>query len=175
MKTKRIIDTNVPLTANGVSSMSPQCRLNCIEFLEDFIENGFLVLDDGFKIIGEYMNKLPTSDDDVVGDVFLEWVLTNKNNPAKVEMVKITPTKEKNKVWFDEIPEGIGLDDFDPSDLKFIAVAFKHPEKPPIAIAADCKWIGIKDVLSNKGLQAIFLCEEELEEIWERKINLKLK
>ncbi len=40
-----------------------------------------LVLDDMWRIIGEYMQNLRSSGEPGVGDAFLRWVLTNKDNP----------------------------------------------------------------------------------------------
>ena len=62
-----------------------------------------------------------------------------------------------------------GLDDFDPSDRKFVAVANAHPEKPPILEALDSKWWGWRDALSAAGITVLFLCETEVKETYERK------
>lgn len=168
---KRIIDTNVPLVANGESAMSLKCALKCIVFLEELMKRGTIVLDGGFQILNEYMNKLPTGGDDKVGDLFLQWVQTNLRNTGKVETVDITESSHRD-TWFVEIPIDMGLEDFDPSDLKFIAVSFKHPEKPIIVNAADTDWLSIKEILHTCGITVVNICEKELEEI---KLKKRLK
>ncbi len=165
---KRIIETNVPLTANGVSSMSLKCALKCIDLLDELMRNGKIVIDNGYRIIKEYQRKLPTGGDDKIGDVFLEWVLTYQRNSKKVETVEIKESSHK-ETWFEEIPVNIGLEDFDPSDLKFIAVAFRHTEKPSIVNAADTDWLSIKDILPVYGITVDNICEKELEELQRNK------
>jgi hypothetical protein len=85
-----------------------------------------LVLDDMWRIIGEYMQNLRRSGEPGVGDAFLRWVLTNKDNPQRCDLVTITPVEND----FREFPADAALSDFDPSDRKFIAVALAHPQKP---------------------------------------------
>jgi hypothetical protein len=61
-----IVDTNVPLVANGDSDMTNECMAACIQFLQGFNNNQYLlVIDDRFRILGVYLfrgvtGNLPT-------------------------------------------------------------------------------------------------------------------
>jgi len=168
---KRVIDTNVPIVANGESSFSPSCVKRCTIFLKDFMSRGVLVIDNKWKILGEYKHKLKTQvgHPPKLGNAFLKWVLTNRENPFKVEKVRITPLENENR-GFNEIPDDKDLERFDLSDRKFLAVSFSHNEKPPIVQGTDSKWIGFEDVLLKHGIKIEFLCKEELLSMYSKKI-----
>lgn len=54
---KAVIDTNVLLVANGLhGDISPDCVIQCINSLLALQERGVIVIDDGFRILGEYMH-----------------------------------------------------------------------------------------------------------------------
>ena len=53
-----IVDTNVPLAANGKSDADDECLLACTRAISNIIDDGHIVLDDDWRIIGEYLNKL---------------------------------------------------------------------------------------------------------------------
>ncbi|MGC1376616.1 MAG: hypothetical protein WA821_10340 [Anaerolineales bacterium] len=161
--TKIIIDTNVPITANGrsVDQASPQCIIRCVKLLDQFTKapESMLVLDDGWEIIKEYKNRLNQSGQPGVGDFFLKWVLTNWSNPNKCELKEITPTLIDNKPTYTEFPnDDLLLADFDLSDRKFVAVAMTHEEHPPIWNAVDSDWRIYFDALSSHGIKVEFLC-----------------
>jgi hypothetical protein len=59
---------------------------------------------------------------------------------------------------YEEFPSHAGLDDFDHSDKKFIAVSNAHPEKPPILQATDSKWWGWRKALKEVGITVLFIC-----------------
>ncbi|MCX6021071.1 MAG: hypothetical protein NTZ05_04965, partial [Chloroflexi bacterium] len=54
--------------------------------------------------------------------------------------------------------ESGGLDTFDISDRKFIAVANAHPEKPPVMQGTDSKWVGWEAPLADVGITVFFVC-----------------
>ena len=53
-----LIDTNVPLTANGASEGRPACILAAVQRLRRLQHQEILVLDDTFLILKEYQRKL---------------------------------------------------------------------------------------------------------------------
>ena len=90
-----VVDTNVAVVAKGRSGQaSLGCVITCNERLGQIMSGEVkLVLDDMWRIIGEYMQNLRSSGEPGVGDAFLRWVLTNKDNPQRCELVTITPVE----------------------------------------------------------------------------------
>jgi hypothetical protein len=168
-----VVDTNVPLVANRKSDVSENGVLVCIKQLEQIIENGCIAIDDKWLILKEYMNKLSPSGQPGIGDAFLKWVLTNKSNPKLCHCVSISYKNENSD--FEEFPTHDGLAGFDISDKKFVAVSVAHIKHPPILQASDCKWWGWKDFLKECGVEVIFLCPEEAEVMYLKKIGAKKK
>ena len=166
---KSVVDTNVPVVANGSSKQaSPECVKTCVDRLEELTRKGQLVLDDKWLILKEYMAHLRPSGQPGVWDVFLKWVLTNRCNPKLCEQVAITP-KNSGETDFVEFPSDPALKDFDPEDKKFVAVAAAHPDKPPILQAVDTEWWNMKELLLKAGIKVYFLCEKDIRSILRRK------
>lgn len=159
---KVIIDTNVPVVANGKSPQaSPECILNCVKQLNKVKQSGKFVLDDNWLILQEYKNNLRSTGQPGVGDAFLKWVLTNYTNPLRCEMVRITP-ENSDQTNFMEFPSDPALIGFDKDDRKFIAVALAHPDKPPILQAVDVQWWQMQVALNQAGVQIEFLCQSDI-------------
>jgi len=141
---KLIVDTNVAVVANGrrqSPQASPSCVLTCVGRLRDLQLRHTLVLDDGWRILREYLRELSSIGQPGVGDAFLKWVLTNQTNPRRCEQVHITPRDATQPDGeFCEFPADPALDGFDLSDRKFVAVAVAHAEHPPILNAVDTDW-----------------------------------
>jgi len=153
-----IVDTNVPIVANGKSSQaSPQCVINCVRKIYEIQAQHQILVDDGWLIINEYRNKLSSKGQPGVGDAFLKWVLTNQRNPQRCQFLKITPMSEES---FEEFPKDASLAGFDVSDRKFVALALAHPDKPPILNAVDSDWRNFETALNQFGVQVEFLCPE---------------
>jgi len=153
-----VVDTNVPLVANGKSHQaSLNCAFRCGQKLREIMQNHVLVLDDGWLIINEYGNKLSPTGQPGLGDEFLKWVLINQGNLQRCEKVKITPTMEGS---FAEFPDDESLSTFDSSDRKFAAIALTHPEKPPILNAVDSDWKDFEIAFKDIGITIIFLCPD---------------
>jgi hypothetical protein len=132
--------------------------------VESVIKAGQIVIDDDWLILRAYMNNLRPEGVPGVGDVFLKWVLVNRNNLARVVQVHITPTNGQNSS-FHEFPTDPRLSKFDPSDRKFVAVAVAHPEHPPILNALDTDlWIH-KDALETNGITVEFLCPYDIQRL----------
>ncbi|WBA40699.1 hypothetical protein [Hymenobacter canadensis] len=156
---KYIIDTNVPLTANGVSSAGPACVLAASERILA-TQNQIIVLDDEFNIISEYQNKLSSSGQPGPGDAFLKWVLQNRANPLRCETIALNCNEDGS---YSDFPDDEGLDKFDLSDRKFVALAIAHAGNPPIVNATDTDWYIHIEALERCGISVEFLCMSEME------------
>ena len=161
-----IVDTNVAVVANG---QSPQASSNCIDTCINRLERIIrgeekLVLDSGWVILGEYLRNLRSSVEPGAGDNFLRWILMNKDQ--RCDLVPITPV-DGSENDFEEFPDDSALNDFDPDDRKFIAVAAAHPEKPPILQAVDSQWWDFRDALQENGVIVAFICEDDIQRLWE--------
>ena len=160
---KIIVDTNVPLVANGrADQASEDCVETCIDILMQITGGEVkLALDDQRRIVAEYRNKLNPDGFPGVGDAFLKWVEINWANPQQCELVSITPLDDL-ETDFQEFPADPALVDFDPDDRKFIAVALAHSENPPILQAVDSGWWNYRDALHRNGVTIDFICENDI-------------
>jgi hypothetical protein len=160
---KVIVDTNVPLVANGrADQASEDCVETCIDILMQITGGEVkLALDDQRRIVAEYRNKLNPDGFPGVGDAFLKWVEINWVNPQQCDLVSITPI-DGLETNFQEFPTDPALADFDPDDRKFIAVALTHSEKPPILQAVDSEWWNYRDALHRNGVTIDFICEDDI-------------
>ena len=161
-----IVDTNVAVVANGQSPQaSPNCVAICINRLEGIIRGEEkLVLDSGWIILGEYLRNLRSSGEPGAGDNFLRWILANKDQ--RCDLVPITSV-DGSENEFEEFPDDSALNDFDPDDRKFIAVAVAHPETPPILQAVDSQWWGFRDAFGRNGIIVEFICEDDIQRLGE--------
>ena len=161
-----IVDTNVAVVANGQSPQaSSSCVETCINRLEGIVRGEEkLVLDNGWIILGEYLRNLRSTGEPGAGDSFLRWILMNKDD--RCDLVPIKPL-DGSENEFEEFPDDPALNDFDPDDRKFIAVAIAHPEKPPILQAVDSQWLNFRDVLSRNGVTVEFICETDIQRLRE--------
>lgn len=170
---KRIVDTNVPATANlavkpkSIEDDMLPCVLACIEAIESVVNHGGLVLDSGDEIFDEYRANLSMAGQPGVGDRFLKWVHDHRWGFPDEDRVEITKVGDS----YEEFPDHAGLVDFDLSDRKFVAVANAHPTKPPIMEATDSKWWGWKEALAEAGIPVIFLCEDWIKKKYKEKMG----
>ena len=161
---KRIIDTNVAVTANLALALDLDlvedeklcCVMACVEAIEEVVKHGGLVIDGHNEIFDEYRANLSMAGQPGMGDRFLKWVHDNRWSFPEEDRVPIT----KIGNTYEEFPEHAGLKNFDRSDRKFVAVANAHRAKPPILEATDSKWWGWNDALAEVGVTVIFLCED---------------
>ena len=158
-----IVDTNVAVVANGKSEQaSEECVDTCIGRLEQIIRGETkLVLDADWIILDEYSRNLNSSGKPGTGDRFLVWCLRNWTIPEQCDLVPITPI-EGAETEFQEFPTDLELENFDPADRKFVAVAVAHCEKPPILQALDSGWLNFRDALSQHDVKVEFICEDDI-------------
>ena len=159
-----IVDTNVAVVANGQSPQaSSSCIDTCINRLEGIVRGEEkLVLDNGWIILGEYLRNLRSTGEPGAGDSFLRWILMNKDD--RCDLIHITPVADSENE-FEEFPDDPALNDFDPDDRKFIAVAIAHPERPPILQAVDSQWLDFRDVFLQNGVTVEFICEDDIQRL----------
>jgi hypothetical protein len=150
-----------------MSDVPNECILECIRQIQNITRNGGLVIDDAGEIFNEYISNLSLSGQPGVGDSFAKWVHDHQWNPKNVDRVAIS----KNGNSYDEFPCHEGLNNFDNSDRKFVAVANGHPAKPPILQATDSKWWGWNDALTEVGITVLFLCPAYAEAKYTEKIG----
>lgn len=157
---KLIVDTNVPVVANGRSA-SPQASLECVAIcaqkLLDIQRHHILVLDDGWHILREYIGELASSGPGP-GDAFLKWILSNQADPNRCEYTHVTPSV--GRLGFEEFPSASDVAHFHWKDRKFVAVTVAHPEHPPILNAVDSDWWAYREALARHGVRVEFLCPD---------------
>ena len=156
---KRILDTNVLLVADGKSTAAVACVRAAVAALDSVKQHGGLVLDSHFLILKEYGNKLRPVGPNTPGNAFLKWLWQNKANPTYCEQVPLEITEDGSFAAFPDDPE---LADFDPSDRKFVATALTHPARPVIVNATDTDWQHHREPLERNGIQLEFICPEEM-------------
>lgn len=150
---RRVVDTNVPIVANGRNTnASIDCRLAAIDFLSALVEKGRTVLDLGGEIQEEYRRHLNPSGQPGVGDRFYQMILNSA--PARVERVEL-PTNPLTGDYLD-FPGDPALAHFDRSDRKFAAAARRCGL--PVAIAVERGWLNHKPALGKNGITVEFVC-----------------
>ncbi|HEX5785120.1 MAG TPA: hypothetical protein VFY35_10360 [Burkholderiaceae bacterium] len=162
---KAVIDTNVLLVANEQADVSPDCVAECVRRLQAMQKAGVTVIDDDFRILGEYLHKTSLHPPKGVGDKFLKWLL-RQTSTGRVEHVALTELAEH---CFAEFPDPTLEPRFDAPDRKFVAVAHAHPDKPAIWQAADCKWLDWWPALGKKGITVDFLCPDDACMVYRKK------
>jgi len=166
--TRCVVDTNVPIVANGRPDTSrgsrqptPGCRLAAIDFLENILRNGRILLDAGGEIQKEYRAYLHGSGQPGVGDRFYLEVL--RSGPNRVERIDLPKRADGS---YEDFPADPNLANFDRSDRKFVALGLRA--KAPVAVATDSDWVLAKTALSTHGLTVRFLCGDDPKNWFER-------
>ncbi len=159
-----IVDTNVPVVANGnAEQASPACVAGCVQAIREIYQQHVLVLDDGWRVLREYIANLRSTGQPGVGDEFLQWVLVNRTNRVRCEQVPLTrqPHAEDDND-FCEFPDDEALAHFDRSDRKFVALALAHHAHPPVYNAVDSDWWLFHNALAAHGVGIVFVCPDAL-------------
>lgn len=160
--TAYVVDTNVPVVANGDHPQAREpCVQACVLALRDIATHGMLVLDDKGCILGEYRDNLRSSGQPGPGDAFFKWAWDNQGQPERCEPVPITPVNGT----FREFPDDPALARFHPDDRKFVAVALASQHGPEVLNAVDSDWWQFQDALRANGVNVHFLCPEQFDRI----------
>jgi hypothetical protein len=153
-----VIDTNVPIVANGRPdpsnggrAPSVTCRLAAIDFLEDTLATRRVLLDIAGEIQAEYRRYLSPTGQPGVGDRFYLQMLVSA--PARVERLELP---RGTTGAYEHFPDDPALCSFDPSDRKFAAMARRA--KAPIANATDTDWLYHNAALAANGITVQFVC-----------------
>ncbi|PDW03439.1 hypothetical protein [Candidatus Viridilinea mediisalina] len=161
MKRVVIVDTNVPITANGhATHVSPACQLACISALRLMQAERRISLDQTGLMLQEYRKHLAPSGQPGLGDAFFKWLWYNQANPQVCILVAITPTTDGRD--FAEFPDDPALEQFDRADRKFVAVARAQHSSPPIINAVDTDWLEYQEVLAAHGVTVEHVCLDDL-------------
>ena len=157
-KIEIIVDTNVPMSANGEATQaSEDCAIACRNRLRRIMEEEVLLLDDEYLIWQEYRNNLDFSGQPGAGDRFFRWLWLNQANEQHCRIIPITPHPERE---FAEFPQDPDLTSLDRSDRKFVAVALASGTAPEILNATDTDWWHHHQALRYHGVNVTFLCPE---------------
>ncbi|UPH71732.1 hypothetical protein LGT41_0002625 [Abyssibius alkaniclasticus] len=149
---KYVIDTNVPIVANGDDvGISATCRLAAVELLLNAIENGKVFLDSEGAIQAEYRRYLQPRGQPGVGDRFyLEVINSHPDKVVRLDLPK-RPDGE-----YQDLPQPIIDSGFDPSDRVFAALASKA--RTGVYNAVDSDWLEKRAVIEANGIPINFLC-----------------
>lgn len=154
-----VLDTNVLLVANGQhAEVSAACVRRCQRVLRRVQQRGGVVIDDSWRLLEEYQNKLG-SQGEGPGSRFLRWLIEHSGDPALVQQVRIT---ELYPDCWAEFRDQSLQDRFDAPDRKFVAVAAAHTGLPIIVQASDSKWLDWWPALLQQGIRVAFLCRRDL-------------
>lgn len=167
---RRIVDTNVLATANGHHGGAPaDCVADCAARLQAIMEQGHVVIDDGWRMLGQYKDNVEGPG---AGYEFLQWLYQNRCNQERCTEVAIT-AKPHDPDDFDEVPAPLDLPagvQIDPKDRMFLAVAAAHSDHPPIVQATDGKWIGWESALQVHAVEIEWVCREYAESTYAKKM-----
>jgi hypothetical protein len=155
----QVVDTNVPLAANGKAEQaSAACQLACCESLLAITRGRIcLALDDAGEIFREYLGNLSLSGQPGVGDLFLRWAHDHQYNLQRCARIPLTPHDARG---YEEFPDDEGLASFDPSDRKFAAVA--RQAAASVLNAVDSDWWDYQRPLSRAGIQVELVCQDQV-------------
>ena len=152
-----VVDTNVALVANGAAQQAgPQCVQNCIDALK-IARSGLIVIDDGMRILREYLGAVGLVGQPGLGHAFVKWVFVNQAVDTRCEQVRLTELTP-NSDDFREFPSDVALNGFDRSDRKSAAIAAASVYGPEILNAVDSDWWIFDVPLARHGLRVDFLC-----------------
>jgi hypothetical protein len=148
----------VPIVANGRldpedtgQAPSTMCQLAAIEFLQEVLARGCVVLDLTGEIEAEYHRYLSPRGQPGVGDRFYLAVLNSA--PGRIERVHLPRNKAGE---YEDFPQAAELASFDPSDRKFAALACR--ERIPVANATDSDWLIHCAALAVHMISVHFVC-----------------
>ncbi|GLK67662.1 hypothetical protein [Hansschlegelia plantiphila] len=156
-----VVDTNVAVVANGQrSDATPECRIATIDFLENMMTSGTLIVDLAGEVEAEYKKNLSFGQPGV-GNRFIQAFLTTAS--SRLTRVDITKNRQGE---FTDFPVTGSLRRFDQSDRKFAALAIRA--KCPVANAVDTDWLEHLTDLTAIGVVVEFLCSTDVKK-WLKK------
>ncbi len=150
---RRVVDTNVPIVANGHGPGAPTigCRKAAVEFLFALRDSGKLVLDAEGAILAEYRRHLNPGGQPGVGDQFYREALNS--HPDRVERMGLPVGRDGQYI---DLPHAVAASRFDQSDRKFAALARRA--HVPVVNSTDSDWLDHQRLLEENGIIVEFLC-----------------
>jgi hypothetical protein len=163
VKAAVIIDTNVPVVANGKDThASVECQLKASARLKQAHDKEIILLDSLNLIFAEYKGHLSFSGQPGLGDAFFKHLYNNIANVEAVVRVEIT---ELGSGWrlFSEVPDDPRLETFDRDDQKFVAVAMasEHNKRTIVNAVDNDDWEPIRVVLTENGIDLEHVCVQQ--------------
>ncbi|WP_233080794.1 hypothetical protein [Rheinheimera soli] len=150
---KKVIDSNVAIVANGHSPQaSIDCELACIKLLA-CCDQLSICLDQTSLIMDEYAKHLSYAGNPGVGDMFFKYLHDNQYAQKNIELVTITPIDDEN-LGFAELP----VNNFDPSDRKFLATAVAA--RAQVVNATDSDWAEQQELMNQLNITVQQLCPD---------------
>ena len=90
-KAEVVVDTNVPLVANGKAEQAGlKCEDACVRKLRQVQAERRTLVDDKQLIFKEYLRRLSLSGQPGLGDAFFKWLWENQANPQHCRIVPVT-------------------------------------------------------------------------------------
>jgi hypothetical protein len=155
-----VVETNVIAVANELADQADvDCVDACIDALHTAQKKRKVVVDSSQLLFQEYFKYANRSGQPRTGDAFIKWLWDNQANAKRVECVSIT-SRASDPDNFNEFPSDPGLNLFDRSDRKFVAVALSSKRSPKILNATDSDWRDFREQLKANGISVIFLCPQ---------------
>ena len=150
-----VVDTNVAIAANGgeATHADERCQLSCVKKLEHLVKHDVLAIDGMALIFYEYLHHLSLSGRPGTGDMFVKHLHNNLSQPARVQVVQITPSCDDNR-GYEELPDNT----FDRSDRKFLAVAVAAPAI--VLNATDSDWMEHESLMDQLEVEVKQLCPQ---------------
>lgn len=153
-----LVDTNVPLTANGIADHADDtCQFSCVAKLIDIQARGRVLVDASGFIFREYSHQLSHRGQPGLGDAFFKWLWDNQGHENICTRIPVVPEDEEGYA-FANFPDDPDLAGFDRADRKFVAVAIESGEQPPIVNATDSDWMHFQTALEKHGVRVEFIC-----------------
>ncbi len=153
--TRFVVDTNVPIVANGHANHgrvpSIECRVSTIQFLNWILDTGKVLLDIEGEIQEEYRTYLNPSGQPGVGDRFYLEVL--RSAPSKIERHELPRGLDGEYL---DLPRPLIEAGFDRSDRKFAALAKRTTAT--VANATDSDWFIHRETIVAAGIGLNFIC-----------------
>ena len=138
------------------------CMSACVSALQDIVANGMVVLDNGMRILDEYLRHLSLAGQPGLGDAFMQWVWENQAVAERCERVALSLIGGVENE-FQQFPIDPALRDFDHSDRKYVAVALASKKNPEVLNAVDTDWWNHRIALQRNGVRLRFLCPQHMQ------------
>lgn len=155
MSDEYVVDTNVLLAADAgetarlATHVPLACRLEALDWLTAALaEKRRLVVDDAWRILNEYQNKLRSSD---FGSQFLRQAFSMQ--------LFVHVSIEFDSDGHAKLPTPLEAVVHDRSDRKFVAASLAVTPPAPIVNCADSDWYDWEEALHAHDVRVCHLCE----------------